>query len=150
MTYESLIAEMDAKLHFPGLSNTWTMPVENRLDMELTGIKTPVGIKIQGPQLEEIQRIGLARSKRFSAACRARAAVFAERVSQGFYINIDSESRGCGALWTDGRRCADARSRRGSAGTISRPTVNGRERYPISVRYLRDYRNDLDGAAARC
>src|SRR5262249_15121172 len=48
-SYEQLIAEMDAKLHFPGLSNSWTMPVENRLDMELTGIKTPVGIKIQGP-----------------------------------------------------------------------------------------------------
>src|SRR5207245_132274 len=51
VTYESLVADMDAKLHFPGLSNSWTMPVENRLDMELTGIKTPVGIKVQGPNL---------------------------------------------------------------------------------------------------
>src|SRR6202161_2617094 len=56
MTYEKLIQEMDAKLQFPGLSNTWTMPVENRLDMELTGIKTPLGLKIQGPNLEGIQQ----------------------------------------------------------------------------------------------
>src|SRR3989440_11609170 len=57
MTYDRLVQEMDAKLQFPGLSNTWTMPVENRLDMELTGIKTPVGLKVQGPDLNEIQHI---------------------------------------------------------------------------------------------
>jgi Cu(I)/Ag(I) efflux system membrane protein CusA/SilA len=58
MTYDRLIQQMDAKLQFPGLTNTWTMPVENRLDMELTGIKTPVGMKIQGPTLEGIQQVG--------------------------------------------------------------------------------------------
>src|SRR5436309_11336368 len=58
MTYEKLVREMDEKLQFPGLTNTWTMPVENRLDMELTGIKTPVGLKIQGPSLEGIQQVG--------------------------------------------------------------------------------------------
>jgi Cu(I)/Ag(I) efflux system membrane protein CusA/SilA len=52
MTYAKLIQQMDSKLQFPGLSNTWTMPVENRLDMELTGIKTPVGLKIQGPTVD--------------------------------------------------------------------------------------------------
>ena len=61
MTYEKLIQEMDAKLQFPGLSNTWTMPVENRLDMELTGIKTPLGMKIQGPSLDGIQQAGMHR-----------------------------------------------------------------------------------------
>ena len=65
MTYEKLIQEMDAKLQFPGLSNTWTMPVENRLDMELTGIKTPLGIKIQGPTLEASSK----RARRCSASC---------------------------------------------------------------------------------
>jgi Cu/Ag efflux pump CusA len=58
VTYESLIQQMDAKLHFPGLTNAWTMPVENRLDMELTGIKTPVGMKIQGPSLAGIEQVG--------------------------------------------------------------------------------------------
>ena len=58
MTYETQIGAMNERLSFPGISNIWTMPVENRLDMELTGIKTPVGIKVQGPDLGEIQRIG--------------------------------------------------------------------------------------------
>src|SRR6202022_849898 len=58
VTYESLVSDMDGQLHFPGLSHSWTMPVENRLDMELTGIKTPVGIKVQGPDINVIQRIG--------------------------------------------------------------------------------------------
>src|SRR6185312_9752458 len=57
MNYEKLIAEMDSKLQFPGLANTWTMPVENRLDMELTGIKTPVGLKVQGPDLNQVQQV---------------------------------------------------------------------------------------------
>jgi Cu(I)/Ag(I) efflux system membrane protein CusA/SilA len=58
MTYEKLIREMDDKLQFPGLTNTWTMPVQNRLDMALTGIKTPVGMKLQGTNLEQIQQLG--------------------------------------------------------------------------------------------
>ena len=81
MTYEKLIQEMDGKLQFPGLSNTWTMPVENRLDMELTGIKTPVGLKIQGPNVEGIQQAGSAgTADSFRASrdavhlCRARVA----------------------------------------------------------------------------
>src|SRR5205807_1407534 len=84
MTYEKLIQEMDAKLRIPGLSNTWTMPVQNRLDMALTGIKTPVGMKIQGPTLEGIQEIG-ARIQRILSGMPQVRSVFAERVSQGFY-----------------------------------------------------------------
>ena len=70
MTYDKLIAEMDAKLQFPGLTNTWTMPVRNRLDMELTGIKTPVGLKIQGPDLAQHSAYRRAASSRFSPVCR--------------------------------------------------------------------------------
>ena len=88
MTYEKLISEMDSKLQFPGLSNTWTMPVENRLDMELTGIKTPVGLKIQGPNTDGIQQVGAQIEKILSGQPK-RSRVFAERVSQGFYINVD-------------------------------------------------------------
>src|SRR5262249_14754096 len=83
MTYEKLIQEMDQKLQFPGLSNTWTMPIQNRLDMELTGIKTPVGLKIQGPNVEMIQQIGAQIEQILAGQGQARA-VFAERVSQGF------------------------------------------------------------------
>jgi Cu(I)/Ag(I) efflux system membrane protein CusA/SilA len=87
MTYNKLVAAMDAKLQFPGLVNTWTMPVENRLDMELTGIKTPVGIKIQGPDLARIQDIG-AQMQQILSAMPETTSVFAERVSQGFYLNV--------------------------------------------------------------
>src|SRR5205823_3131233 len=80
--------EMDAKLHFPGLSNTWTMPVENRLDMELTGIKTPLGLKVQGPSIDGIQQLG-AQMQRLLSTLPAARSVFAERVSQGFYVNIE-------------------------------------------------------------
>src|SRR5947199_2718312 len=88
MTYEKLIQEMDAKLQFPGLSNTWTMPIENRLDMELTGIKTPVGIKIQGPSLEGIQQLG-GRIQRLLSSLPEMRSIFAERVAEGFYLNIE-------------------------------------------------------------
>ena len=66
MTYEKLIQDMDEKLQFPGLSNTWTMPVENRLDMELTGIKTPLGMKVQGPNVDGIQQLASRSSREAS------------------------------------------------------------------------------------
>src|SRR5438094_7393664 len=88
MTYENLIREMDEKLQFPGLTNTWTMPVQNRLDMALTGIKTPVGMKLQGTNLEKIQQLGAQVQQILSGLQQVRS-VFAERVSQGFYINVE-------------------------------------------------------------
>ena len=92
MTYEKLIQQMDAKLQFPGLSNTWTMPVENRLDMELTGIKTPLGMKVQGPSVEE-SNAQLRRFRACSSGMPQVRSVFAERVAQGFYINIEPDRR---------------------------------------------------------
>ncbi|HEX5423261.1 MAG TPA: CusA/CzcA family heavy metal efflux RND transporter, partial [Candidatus Acidoferrales bacterium] len=89
MTYDKLVQEMDTKLQFPGLTNTWTMPIENRLDMELTGIKTPVGLKIQGPNLEGIQQVGAQIQQVLSGTPNVRS-IFAERVSQGFYVNIEA------------------------------------------------------------
>src|SRR5208283_4447334 len=90
VTYENLISSMDSQLHFPGLSNSWTMPVENRLDMELTGIKTPVGLKVQGPDVDRIQQIG-SQTEEILGSVPGTRGVFAERVSQGFYINVDVE-----------------------------------------------------------
>src|SRR6266704_1255259 len=87
MTYDRLIAEMDAKLQFPGLSNTWTMPVENRLDMQLTGIKTPVGMKIQGTDVEGIQAAG-ARIEQLLAGLPDVRAAFAESFSQALHLNL--------------------------------------------------------------
>ncbi len=142
MTYEKLIREMDEKLQFPGLSNTWTMPVENRLDMALTGIKTPVGMKIQGPSLEGIQQLGTQIQQLLSGVSQVRS-VFAERVSQGFYINVDvnrPEAAKYGLTIADVQAAVSS----GIGGMNVAENVEGRERYPINVRYERDFRDNVD------
>jgi Cu(I)/Ag(I) efflux system membrane protein CusA/SilA len=142
MTYDKLIRTMDEKLQFPGLSNTWTMPVENRLDMALTGIKTPVGMKIQGPALEGIQQLGIQLQQILSSLPQVRS-VFAERVSQGFYINVDvnrPEAAKYGLTIADVQAAVSS----GMGGMNIAENVEGRERYPINVRYERDFRDNLD------
>jgi len=142
MTYDQLIAEMDDRLHFPGLSNSWTMPVENRLDMELTGIKTPVGLKIQGPDVDRIQQIGSQIEEILGPVAGTRG-IFAERVSQGFYINVNADravAARYGLTVGDVQRAVSS----GMGGENIATTVEGRERYSINVRYLADYRSDLN------
>src|SRR5438309_4047901 len=142
MTYEKLIREMDERLQFPGLSNTWTMPVENRLDMALTGIKTPVGMKIQGPSLEGIQQLGTQLQQILSSLPQVRS-VFAERVSQGFYVNVEvnrPEAAKYGLTIADVQAAVSS----GIGGMNVAENVEGRERYPINVRYQRDFRDNLD------
>ncbi|PYU70392.1 MAG: CusA/CzcA family heavy metal efflux RND transporter [Acidobacteria bacterium] len=142
MTYEKLIQEMDAKLQFPGLSNTWTMPVENRLDMELTGIKTPLGLKIQGPNLEGIQQVGAQVQQILSAIPEMRS-IFAERVSQGFYLNIEvnrAEAARYGLTIADVQQAVSS----GIGGEMVAENVEGRERYPVNVRYNRDFRDNIE------
>ena len=142
MTYEKLIREMDEKLQFPGLSNTWTMPVENRLDMALTGIKTPVGMKIEGPSLEGIQQLGTQVQHILSSLAQVRS-VFAERVSQGFYVNVEvnrPEAAKYGLTIADVQAAVSS----GIGGMNIAENVEGRERYPINVRYERDFRDNLD------
>ncbi|HEU5411598.1 MAG TPA: efflux RND transporter permease subunit [Candidatus Acidoferrales bacterium] len=142
MTYAKLIQQMDAKLQFPGLSNTWTMPVENRLDMELTGIKTPLGMKIQGLSLEGIQELG-AKIQRILSTLKETRSIFAERVSQGFYINV-AVNREVAARYgltvADVQRAVES----GIGGEDIAENIEGRERYPINVRYNRDFRDNLD------
>ena len=141
MTYETLISEMDAKLQFPGLTNTWTMPIENRLDMELTGIKTPVGIKIEGPSLDGIEALG-ARVQQILSAMPEMRSVFAERVAQGFYINVEvnrAEAARYGLTVGDVQRAVTS----GIGGENIAVNIEGRERYPISVRYAADFRDDI-------
>ncbi len=142
MNYEKLIQEMDAKLQFPGLSNTWTMPVENRLDMELTGIKTPLGLKIQGPNLEGIQQVGGQVQQILSAIPEMRS-IFAERVSQGFYLNIEvnrAEAARYGLTIADVQQAVTS----GIGGEMVAENVEGRERYPVNVRYSRDFRDNVE------
>lgn len=142
MTYEKLIQEMDAKLQFPGLSNTWTMPVENRLDMELTGIKTPLGMKIQGPTLDGIQQVGAQVQQVLTSLPEVRS-IFAERVSQGFYINIEvnrAEAARYGLTVADVQQAVTS----GIGGEMITENIEGRERYPVNVRYNRDFRDNVE------
>jgi Cu(I)/Ag(I) efflux system membrane protein CusA/SilA len=139
MTYEKLIHDMDEKLQFPGLTNTWTMPVENRLDMELTGIKTAVGIKIQGPDLAHIEDIG-ARMQQILSGMTETNSVFAERVAQGFYLNVEvnrPEAVRYGLTVADVQQVITSEI----GGADIAQNVEGRERFPIAVRYQRDYRD---------
>lgn len=139
LTYDQLIQQMDAKLQFPGLSNTWTTPVENRLDMELTGIKTPIGLKVQGPSVAGIEQIASHIQKVLSESSEVRS-VFAEHVAQGFYINIEPnrvEAARYGLTIDDIQRAVSS----GIGGQNIAENVEGRERYPINVRYERSFRN---------
>ena len=142
MTYEKLIQEMDSKLQFPGLSNTWTMPVENRLDMELTGIKTPLGMKIQGPTLDGIQRVAAQLQQVLTSLPDVRS-IFAERVSQGFYINVEvnrAEAARYGLTVADVQQVVTS----GIGGEMVTENIEGRERYPVNVRYSRDFRDNVE------
>jgi copper/silver efflux system protein len=142
MTYEKLIQEMDSKLQFPGLSNTWTMPVENRLDMELTGIKTPLGMKIQGPTLDGIQQVAAQLQNVLTTLPDVRS-IFAERVSQGFYINIEvnrAEAARYGLTVADVQQAVTS----GIGGEMVTENIEGRERYPVNVRYSRDFRDNVE------
>jgi copper/silver efflux system protein len=139
MTYQKLIQEMDDKLQFPGLTNTWTMPVQNRLDMEMTGIKTAVGIKIQGPDFARIEDIG-ARMQQVLSGMSGTSAVFAERVSQGFYLNVDvnrAQAARYGLTVGDVQRVLTSEI----GGANIAENIEGRQRFPIAVRYQRDFRD---------
>jgi Cu(I)/Ag(I) efflux system membrane protein CusA/SilA len=142
MTYEKLIREMDEKLQFPGLTNTWTMPVQNRLDMELTGIKTPVGLKIQGPNVDGIQQAGTQLQQVLGAIPELRS-VFAERVAEGFYVNVEADrfqTARYGLTVADVQRAVSS----GVGGENIAENVEGRQRYPVNVRYSRDFRDNVE------
>jgi Cu(I)/Ag(I) efflux system membrane protein CusA/SilA len=136
-----LRAEMDAALRLPGISNAWTMPIKGRLDMLSTGIRTPIGIKISGAKLEEIQKVAVATEAALSRVPGTRS-VYAERVSEGYFLDFDLKRD---RLARYGLSVDDANAMVLTAvgGEEQSVTVEGRERYGINVRYARDYREDL-------
>jgi copper/silver efflux system protein len=141
MTLDKLQAEMDSQLQFPGFPNVWTQPIRNRLDMLLTGIKTPVGIKILGSDLNEIQRLGGEIERALQSVPGTRS-VYAERVAQGYFadITIDRE-----AIARHGLLVGDVEDVIESAigGQNITRTIEGRERYPVNVRYEQGFRDTL-------
>ena len=136
-----LRAEMDAALRLPGISNAWTMPIKGRLDMLSTGIRTPIGIKISGADLEQIQKVAVATEAALSRVPGTRS-VYAERVSEGFFLDFELKRD---RLARYGLSIDDANAMVLTAvgGEDQSVTVEGRERYGINVRYARDYREDL-------
>ncbi|MCG6963578.1 MAG: CusA/CzcA family heavy metal efflux RND transporter [Acidobacteria bacterium] len=140
MTKDKLIDEMNRAIHFPGVTNAWTMPIKTRIDMLSTGIKTPVGIKIAGPDLNELQRIG----KEVEAAVKplpGTLSAYAERVMGGNYLDFDID-RDAAARY--GLTVGDIEDVIQSAigGMDVSWTVEGLERYPINVRYPRELRDN--------
>jgi Cu(I)/Ag(I) efflux system membrane protein CusA/SilA len=145
MTVEKLQGEMDELLQFPGFPNVWTQPIRNRLDMLLTGIKTPVGIKILGSDLNEIQRLG-GEIERALQNIPGTRSVYAERVAQGYFTDIRVDRD---AIARHGLTVGDVEGVIESAigGQNITRTIEGRERYPVNVRYERGFRENLPDLA---
>jgi Cu(I)/Ag(I) efflux system membrane protein CusA/SilA len=141
MTMAKLQAELDEALQVPGFPNTWTQPIRNRLDMLSTGIKTPVGIKVLGPDLATIERIG----HQIETALRnveGTRSVYAERVGQGYFTDIVPNREALARYGLSVRDVQDVVQTAIGGENVTR-TIEGRERYPVNVRYQRDFRSDL-------
>lgn len=140
MTTDKLIAEMDKALQFPGVSNAWTMPIKARIDMLSTGIRTPIGIKVFGKDLNEMER--LAREiETVVKAVPGTTSAFAERITGGFYLNIEPDRT---QLARYGLTIGELQDVIGQAlgGEMVTTTVEGRERFGVTVRYPRELRSD--------
>jgi Cu(I)/Ag(I) efflux system membrane protein CusA/SilA len=139
---DQLVTEMNDALRIPGVSNAWTMPIKNRIDMLTTGIRTPVGIKIYGSDLAQIERVGKEIERVLPQVAGTRS-VFAERVGGGYFLDFDLKRD---QLARYGLSVDDAEMVVTNAigGENVSTTVEGRERYPINVRYYRDSRSSLE------
>ena len=140
MTWDKLVDEMDKKMRLPGVANAWTMPIKNRIDMLSTGIRTPVGIKIFGPDLGKIEEIGKHLEMVLQTIPGTRSA-YAERVTSGYYLdfNLKRDEIARYGLAIDEIQMLVESVIGGESITT---TVEGRERYPVSVRYARELRDD--------
>ena len=141
MTPEKLVEELDRAVRFPGLTNAWTMPIKTRIDMLSTGIKTPVGIKVAGDDLETLEEVGR-RIEQVVREIPGTASVYAERVAGGNYIDFEIDREEAGRY---GLTVGDVQDVILSAvgGMNITHTVEGRERYPVNLRYGRELRDNL-------
>jgi Cu(I)/Ag(I) efflux system membrane protein CusA/SilA len=142
LTVDQLKNEMDEALTIPGVANLFTMPIKARIDMLSTGIRTPVGLKIHGSNLEEIERLGIEIEKVLREVPGTRS-VYAERVNTGYYLDIRVKREDASRY---GLTVEDVQEVVQSAvgGTNITTTIEGRERYPVNLRYARDLRGDVE------
>lgn len=146
ISYDDLVNEMDSALRFPGSTNAWTMPIKNRIDMLSTGIKTPVGVKIYGKDLKEIERIGLEIENSLRGVPGVRS-VFAERVTGGYFLDFELNRERL-AQYDLSVQDVEATLAAAIGGEEVSTTIEGRERYPIQVRYGREYRDTPEALKA--
>ena len=138
---EQLVEQLNAALKLPGVSNAWTMPIKARIDMLSTGLRTPVGLKIHGDDLEKIEEIG-SQFEAVLAPVKGTRSVFAERTAEGYFLDFEWNRE---ALARYGLTIDEAQAAVQNAigGENITTTVEGRARYPVNVRYMRDFRSDL-------
>ncbi|HET6718780.1 MAG TPA: CusA/CzcA family heavy metal efflux RND transporter, partial [Rhodocyclaceae bacterium] len=140
VTIDSLIAEMDKALQFPGVANSWTMPIKARIDMLSTGIRTPIGIKVFGKDLNEMER--LAREiETVVKAVPGTSSAYAERITGGFYLDIEPDRAALGRYGLTVGQVMDVIAS-ALGGEMVTTTVEGRERFGVTIRYPRELRSD--------
>jgi Cu(I)/Ag(I) efflux system membrane protein CusA/SilA len=139
---EQLISQLNDALSIPGLANAWTMPIKGRIDMLSTGMRTPVGLKISGADLDTIEEIG-GRVESVLPSVKGTRSVFAERTGSGYYLDFEWNRE---ELARYGLTVEEAQAviEKAIGGDNVTTTVEGRERYPVNVRYMRDFRADYD------
>jgi Cu(I)/Ag(I) efflux system membrane protein CusA/SilA len=142
LTVDDLKDELNEKVSMPGVASSFTMPIKARIDMLATGIRTPVGVKVMGPDLDAIERLGVEVEEAIKGVPGTRS-VYAERITTGYFLDFKikrDEIARYGLTVDDVQSAIEA----GMGGANITLTVEGRERYPVNLRYGRDFRNDMD------
>ncbi len=142
MSWEELVGEMDGALRIPGVVNAWTMPIKARIDMLTTGVRTPIGIKVFGADTAEIERIGEQIESLLRGVPGTRS-VYAERTAGGYFVDIDPRREQLARFGLTIAQMQDVINSAIGGENVS-TTLEGRERYPINVRYPRELRDDID------
>jgi Cu(I)/Ag(I) efflux system membrane protein CusA/SilA len=141
MTYSRLVSEMDRQVRLPGVTNAWTMPIKNRIEMLATGVRTPVGVKVYGPNLDTLQQLGI-EVERILQEVPGTRNVFAERNMSGYYVDINIDRLKAARFGLNAGDLHDAIMAT-AGGMTAAVTVEGRERYEVNVRYPRELRDNL-------
>ncbi|MGH7534259.1 MAG: efflux RND transporter permease subunit, partial [Gemmatimonadales bacterium] len=142
ISWDELVEEMDRTLQIPGTTNAWTMPIKNRIDMLTTGIRTPVGIKIFGPDLKEIEAVGRGLEAVLRGVPGTRS-VYAERAAGGYFVDFDLKREELARYGLSVARVQDVILSAVGGENVT-TTIEGRARFPVNVRYPRELRDDLE------
>jgi Cu(I)/Ag(I) efflux system membrane protein CusA/SilA len=145
MSWDDLVNEMNAKLTLPGQTNAWTMPIKNRIDMLTTGVRTPVGIKVFGTDLKEIEQIGQHLEGILQTVPGTRS-VYGERTAGGYFVDFDLDREQIARYGLTIKDVQDVIMTAIGGENVS-TTIEGRERYPVNIRYPRELRDDVDKLA---